>query len=1071
MVHGYRSLRTASIRNKIFSVSLLLVAAFCLYGISPVLADPPIGAFYYPPDNNPPGPPPNYNQVDTSYFRGEPPIPYPPPDSGGYYIWFDETGTWHMANHIYSQGNSLEQFHGSVLALLDQPPTPGVNIFASNFELFDDTTANRCYQQNDRWGWYRWSEHLYEIWWDVSTKEWQQGEGDPNDFMVMSITGCAIDFNIWSSGHSAPFGTDQVYLGESMIRLSDVPDFEDTYPGITDPYQSQAGSDPMNDPNITIFTPISGNGTSYNLDGPISPGQVYPCGPVLGQDYGARFSGTFVYEGNGIQFSSSCLNDPCAFNVAPVAVSPPDTAMIVCDFSQICLPGFSFSDPDGNILSVEVIGGTLNGETVCFVPVEGVNTIMLICTDDCGAADTAVTEVTVTPNSPPVITCPADISIDCSSSPDPANTGYATAVDDNDPSPVITYSDEQNDNIITRTWGATDDCGSNSQCAQNITLTDTTPPALNCPDGMTLQCPENLPNPDVTAIEVSDDCDPTPVVIHVGDSSDGNSCPETITRTYRATDQAGNFAECTQIFLIDDTTPPVISCPADITIECTDPTSPGFTGTATATDNCQADILIEYSDVQNDNVITRTWTATDACGNSQQCTQTITINLDTSPPELTCPDDLSIQCPDDLPPADPSTVIVSDDCDPSPTVVHMGDSSDGNTCPEIITRTYRATDASGNFAECTQTITIDDTIAPVITCPEDISIGCNDPIDPSFTGSATGTDNCDQELSIAYSDVPSDNIITRTWEAVDDCGNSASCVQTITITGTEPPVADCPDDMSVTMCESGEEVCIGGFFYDDPDGNIASVEVNVGTLVDGVLCFIPVEGENEIILTVTDECGLTATCITMINAALNLAPEITCLEDTTIIMSDLEETCLPGIVIDDENNNIETVEVTGGEMIDGQLWFMPDWGINPISIVCTDSCGLSDACEMNITVGCCDFTPGDANDDDQIDLIDVTAITSLYRFGTPLPDTCDCRPENPIYPFYGAADVDGDCNIYTLIDITYLIYYVRGSIEQIYYCPCCPPTGGWLYNPGGEPDHSPITIRYRNTPEGLTRTE
>jgi hypothetical protein len=914
MARGYRFLRSILIHDKISPLCLMAVIVLCISGISPAIADPPTGTFYYPPDNTPPGPPPNYNQVDTSYFRGQPPIPFPPPDSGGFYIWFDDTGAWSIANHIYSQGNSLEQFHGSVLALLDEPPTPGVNIFATNFELFGDTTSSYCYEQNDRWGWYQWSEHLYEIWWDVSTKEWRQGEGDPNDFMIIAITGCAIDFNIWSSGHSAPFDLNQVFLGESMIRLSDVPGFEDTYPGITDPYQSQAGNDPTGDPNITVFTPIEGIGASYNLDGSIPSGQTYPCGPVLGEDYGTRFAGNFVYEGNGIQFSSSCLTDPCAFNEPPVAVSPADTAMIVCELSEICLPGFSFSDPDGNLLSVEVIGGTLDGETVCLDPVEGVNTITLICTDDCGAADTAITEVTVTLNSPPVITCPADISIDCSTSPDPSITGYATAVDDNDPAPAVTYSDEQNGNIIARTWTATDFCGSASQCAQAITIEDTTPPTLDCPEGMTLQCPEELPPPDPASLEVSDDCDPTPIV------------------------------------------------------------------------------------------------------------------------------------------------------------THMGDSSDGNFCPEVITRTYRATDASGNYAECTQIITIDDNIPPAITCPADISIDCNDPTDPSFTGIATATDNCQDGILMEFFDVQDDNIITRTWMADDHCGNSDQCVQIITITGTEPPVVSCPDDMTVTMCEIGDEVCIGGFFYEDPDGNLASVEVNVGTLEGNTLCFVPVEGENEIILTVTDECGLTATCTTIITAVVNSAPEITCVGDTTIIISDLEMICLP-MPMNDPDDNIETVEVTGGEMVEGDLCFYPDWGINPITIVCTDSCGMSDVCEMDITVGCCDFTPGDASGDEEVDLLDATMLISLYRDGTPLPDTCDCRPENPIYPFYGAADVDGDCIIYTLADVTHIICYVRGLLEDVFYCPCCPPTGGWMFDHGGGTDPSNATTRYRNTPEGLRRIE
>lgn len=889
---------------------LILFMSIGIFNLSPVKADPPFGTFYYPPDNVPPGPPPNYNQVDTSYFMGEPPIPLPPPDSGGIYVWVDSEGSWNVANHIYSQGISLEQFHGSVLAYLDSPPEADVNVFATNFELYEDTASNYCYQQNDRWGWYQWAENLYEIWWDVSTREWKQGDGDPNDFMKIMITGCAIDFNVWSSGHSQPFDTDQIFLGASMIRLSDVPGYEDTYPGVTDPYQSQAGNDPTRDPNITIFTPIEGIGEAYNKDGLIPSGQIYPCGPVLGEDYGARFSGTLVYEGNGVQFSSSCLHDPCAFNNPPVATSPADTTMIVCELGEICLPGFFCSDPDGNLLSVVVSIGTLTADTVCFTPVEGVNTITLICTDACGAADTTVTLVTVNLNSPPEITCPPDIPIDCAESTDPANTGYATATDDNDPSPAITYSDVQDGNVITRTWKATDLCAA--------------------------------------------------------------------------------FSECDQIITIEDSTAPTITCPDDI-------------------------------------------------------------------------DDLSIQCQADLPPPDIDLVIAIDDCDPTPVVTHVGDTSDGNTCPEIITRTYRATDASGNSNDCVQIIIIDDDTSPVITCPADIAIHCTDSTDPAFTGTATATDNCDTDPAVTFSDNQVGNIITRTWRATDDCGNFDECEQIITIEGTLAPIAICPEDRTVVLCNLGDEVCIDGFIYSDPDGELVSVEVSQGTLEGETVCFIPVEGENEITLTVIDDCDLEASCTVWITAVVNSPPTIICLSDTTVVIPELEEICLSGFEFTDPDDNIVTIDVTGGYMVDGELCLMPDWGINTVTIVCIDSCDATVTCELDITVGCCGFTPGDINGDGLIDLIDVTLLTNLYRFGGAVPDTCDCRPDIETYPFYGAADADGDCSIYTLIDVVFLIAYYRGDIEELGFCYCCPPTGGWRFLPGGRQHHQTIDHRKTNS--------
>jgi len=62
-----------------------------------------------------------------------------------------------------------------------------------------------------------------------------------------------------------------------------------------------------------------------------------------------------------------------------------------------------------------------------------------------------------------------------------------------------------------------------------------------------------------------------------------------------------------------------ITCPRDTTLTCGASTAPASTGTATVPDN-GCGVKVSYSDV-----ITRTWTATDACGNTRTCTQTITV--------------------------------------------------------------------------------------------------------------------------------------------------------------------------------------------------------------------------------------------------------------------------------------------------------------------------------------------------------------------------------------------------------------------------------------------------------------
>ena len=73
----------------------------------------------------------------------------------------------------------------------------------------------------------------------------------------------------------------------------------------------------------------------------------------------------------------------------------------------------------------------------------------------------------------------------------------------------------------------------------------------------------------------------------------------TIERTWTATDDCGNSTECTQTITVKDTGAPDLVCAPDVTIECTDDTTPGpnsLTGTATATDAC-SEVVVEFDDM------------------------------------------------------------------------------------------------------------------------------------------------------------------------------------------------------------------------------------------------------------------------------------------------------------------------------------------------------------------------------------------------------------------------------------------------------------------------------------------
>ncbi len=88
-----------------------------------------------------------------------------------------------------------------------------------------------------------------------------------------------------------------------------------------------------------------------------------------------------------------------------------------------------------------------------------------------------------------------------------------------------------------------------------------------------------------------------------------------------------------------------------------------------------------------------------------------------------------------------------------------------------------------------------------------------DPLDLAFVlgnaeggvGRATATDNCDPAPVVTWADsitpgaCPQELVITRTWTATDHCGNSVSCVQTITVVDTTPPTITCPAPVSVRV--------------------------------------------------------------------------------------------------------------------------------------------------------------------------------------------------------------------------------------------------------------------------------
>ncbi|MCF8245412.1 MAG: T9SS type A sorting domain-containing protein [Saprospiraceae bacterium] len=432
-------------------------------------------------------------------------------------------------------------------------------------------------------------------------------------------------------------------------------------------------------------------------------------------------------------------------------------------------------------------------------------------TDDCGNSTTATTSAWVLPgfNSGNMIAfayVPQNKTVDCSGDAVFGNPVCHSACG----ALTITYVDEitagdcTSATTITRHWTATDVCGNSTFAQQTIVIMpDQSAPVFTlASQDLTISCATGgMPDFDIPT--VTDNCaDGASLTIsHHDDWSTGNAAcaNQTVTRTWTAVDACGNEATASQtITILDDVAPVFENLPADEALTCGEAV---VFGTPEAIDGCSTVTMTHTDEVfplACGQQHVRTWTATDACGNSVIAEQKITVT-DSEPPSFSnVPADESLTCGQ---PVEFGTPDATDGC----SLVSMTH-SDGVVnlaCGQQHIRTWTAVDACGNSAVAQQKITVTDSEPPVFSGPvENLTIECGESV---VFADLTASDDCGT-AALAFSDEVLPNTCgmtyTRTWTATDACGNAVTATQTITEVDTQAPViGPLPTELTMTLAE------------------------------------------------------------------------------------------------------------------------------------------------------------------------------------------------------------------------------------------------------------------------------
>jgi hypothetical protein len=433
---------------------------------------------------------------------------------------------------------------------------------------------------------------------------------------------------------------------------------------------------------------------------------------------------------------------------------------------------------------------------------KGTTLVTATAIDAAGNTASTTFTVTVEDKEAPVVAGLANITVNTAPGACDAKVNFETTATDNCPGVTISYSPASGSvfpkGTTPVTATATDASGNTASTTFTVTVLDKEAPVVAGIANITVNTTlGRCDAPASFSTTATDNCGPVNVTYS---HAPGSVFPKGVTTvTATATDASGNTGSTQFTVTVTDNERPVIGGIANIALS----TVPGTCGAPAnfatlATDNCGV-VNVTYSHAPGSvfpkGVTTVTATATDASGNTASTSFTVTVSDNEKPVIASLANIIANTVPGACDARVSYETTATDNC---PGVTISYSPASGSVFPlGTTTVTATATDASGNTASTTFTVTVQDKEAPKVVCPANITVG-NDAGKCSAVvnyPAATATDNCSGAIAISYS-VASGTVFPKgttpvTVTATDAAGNSSTCTFTVTVNDTEAPVGTC----------------------------------------------------------------------------------------------------------------------------------------------------------------------------------------------------------------------------------------------------------------------------------------